>query len=166
MNTQLDQETTLLIEEHVRRLLETMGFSASVATSYRELVAKDKPPAWQVRINIEAGSAGRLLIGNQGQHLAALQQVVRSLVRRHLAERAVIVVDVNQYRSRRERTLIQLAEDVARQATRTGRTVVLRPMSPADRRAIHTALSLRSDVQTESLGDEPNRRVVVRPIFL
>src|SRR5689334_19777902 len=105
MNTPIDQETSLLIEEHVRQLLGAMGFDVTVTSTSREVTEKDTEATCHIRISIEAGEAGRLLIGNQGQHLAALQHIIRSLVRRHLARQAIIMVDVNQYRSRRERAL-------------------------------------------------------------
>lgn len=154
----LDNQSLLLIEEHVRRLLSIMGFSEA---QVRCAVASDV-----LTVSIEAGGEGRTLIGAGGAHLSALQHVVRCILRSQLAERVHILVDVNSYRVRREQSLLNLAQEVARKASRTGRTIALRPMSAADRRAIHTALAKQPDIHTESLGEEPNRRVVVRPIFL
>jgi spoIIIJ-associated protein len=155
----LDQPSLALIEEHVRQLLGIMGFTqVRVHCSINED---------GLCIALEAGEASRILIGTSGAHLIALQHIIRCLLRRHLPNNEYYVrVDVNGYRSRREQTLSSLAEAVARKTQHTGRTVVLRPMPAADRRTIHTALAHRKDVRTESLGDEPNRRVVVRPIFL
>lgn len=154
----LDAGALILIEEHVRRLLSMMGFTnASVRCDMSADV---------LAITIEAGEEGRILIGPQGSHLASLQHIVRCLLRAQLKEIIHITVDVNGYRLRREQGLLQLAQEVARKAHRTGRTVVMRPMPASDRRAIHTALANQKDIRTESLGDEPNRRVVVRPVFL
>lgn len=158
MNAELDMPAVTLIEEHVRRLLTMMGLAK---VNVRCVVEEDT-----LHINIEAGELGRVLIGTQGSHLLALQHVVRCLLRRQLKEEVRIVVDVNGYRARREKSLFGLAEEVARKAHHTGRTVVLQPMSAADRRTIHTALANHKDITTESLGDEPNRRVVIRPVFL
>lgn len=154
----LDAQALILIEEHVRRLLAMMGFNESkVRCGVQEDV---------LSVVIEAGDEGRALIGTQGAHLAALQHVVRCILRAQLREQVRIFVDVNNYRVRREQSLLSLAQEVARKAQRTGRTIAMQPMSAADRRTVHTALSHQKDVRTESLGQEPNRRVVVRPIFL
>lgn len=155
----MDIAGVALIEEHVRHMLTIMGFAD--VTVHCHL-----PEDQTLKVDINAGDTGRLLIGAHGAHLAAFQHVVRCLLRRHVQEDVRVVVDVNGYRVRRERGLLDLAEEVARRAHRTGRTVVLRPMTAADRRAVHTALAGHKDISTESLGEEPNRRVVVRPVFL
>ena len=154
----MDTAGTVLIEEHVRHVLAMMGFGG---VTVRCQVVGDV-----MRVDIQAGEQGRLLIGAGGNHLAALQHILRCLLRSYMDGDVRVVVDVNGYRMRREQTLLDLAQEVARRAQRTGRTVVLRPMSAADRRAVHTALSGHKDISTESLGSEPNRRVVVRPVFL
>ncbi len=159
MNMVLDGPARALIEEHVRRLVHIMGFE-----SVR--VQCDVDGNESLRINLEAGPEGKMLIGMHGSHLQALQHLIRCVLRKELSSVTRILVDVNGYQARRERTLIDLAEETARKAQHTGRTVVLQPMSASDRRAIHAALANRKEVTTESLGDEPNRRVVVRPIFL
>lgn len=155
----LDAAAIALIEEHVRRLLEVMDFGEA---KVRCSVDRDSV----LHVDVEAGNDGRLLIGTQGYHLLALQHIVRCLLREEVQHVGFIQVDVNGYRARRERSLLGLAEEVARKAHRTGRTVVLQPMTSADRRTIHTALARHKDITTESLGEEPNRRVVVRPVFL
>ena len=154
----LDDQVLALIEEHVRRLLVIMNFTD--ATVHCD--SSDDT----LLITIDAKDLGRLLIGPQGAHLLALQHIIRCLLRSQLKEAVRITVDVNGYRSRREQSLSHLAQEVARKAQRTGRTIALEPMSAADRRAIHAALANQKDIRTESLGDEPNRRVVVRPVFL
>lgn len=163
-----DGPALTLLEEHVRCLMVHMGFTEVAVHSRANTLpaAAEQPERVNLLIHIEAGDEGRLLIGAQGIHLSALQHVIRSLLRRQLNESVYITVDVNGYRARRERGLMGLAEAAARRAKNQGRTVVLKPMEAADRRAIHSALSARSDVRTESMGDEPNRRVVIRPIFL
>lgn len=153
-----------LIEEHIRYLLAVMGFAdVRVSCACRSLPAD--PARQQYDIAITAGPAGRLLIGAHGAHLQALQHIVRALLKRELAASARVTVDVNSYRLDRERTLQHLAEEAARKAGRTGRAIVLPPMAAGERRTIHTSLAARADINTESLGTEPNRRVVVRPVF-
>jgi spoIIIJ-associated protein len=159
MSTVLDNATAALIEEHVRRLLGVMNFGEAKVTC-------SAPDEESLIIEVEAGEVGSLLIGTQGTHLLAFQHIVRCLLRRQIDKPIHINVDINGYRLRRERSLLGLAEETAKKAQRTGRTVVMSPMPAADRRTIHSALANYKDVRTESLGEEPNRRVVVRPIFL
>ena len=155
----MDGAGVALIEEHVRHILTMMGFED--VTVHCQLSADET-----MRVDVNAGDNGRLLIGAHGAHLAAFQHILRCLLRRHMSEGVRVVVDVNGYRLRREKGLLDLAQEVARRAHRTGHTVVLDPMSASDRRAIHTALANHKDIRTESLGEEPNRRVVVKPVFL
>jgi len=167
MNTTLDSQALTLIEEHVRRLLDTMGFAhATVRCRHQNTAATDAVNGAILHIELEAGDEGKLLIGNQGNHLAALQHIIRCLLRRQIDRDVYITLDINGYRARREQSLLSLAEATARRAKMQGRTIVLRPMAAADRRMIHTALASRQDISTESMGDEPNRRVIVKPIFL
>ncbi len=158
--TTINHQATALIEEHVRHLVSMMGFDqVKVNCSFL-------PPCQHLHIAIDAGPSGRILIGTRGSHLAALQHVIRSLLRRQLKETLRITIDVNGYLAGRERTLLHLAEEAARKAGRTGQAIVLPPMVAAERRTIHTSLAARPNISTESLGEEPNRRVVVRPIFI
>ena len=151
-----------LIEEHIRRLIVVMGFTdTKVTCSYRTVAAQH-----YLHVSLIAGPAGRLLIGTHGAHLQALQHIVRALIKRQVREPVRITVDVNGYLASKERTLLHLAQEAARKAGRTGRAIVLPPMSAAARRTIPPTLAARQDVNTESLGEEPNRRVVVRPIFI
>jgi spoIIIJ-associated protein len=157
--TRLDDAATELIGEHVRRLLSTIGLEDLQVTC-------DASEVGILRISIGAGEEGRSLIGAQGAHLASLQHIIRCVLRRHIESDVHILVDVNGYRARREKSLYSLAEEVARKAQRTGRPVAMSPMSALDRRTIHTALAAHKDIVTESMGDGPDRRVIVRPVFL
>ena len=168
MSGQFDDPTLRLIEEHVRRLVERVGVASDVSVTcvVHSVAQPASSTGEELRINVETGSDGRLLIGANGTHLWALQHLIRCVLRRQLGQAIQATVDVNHYRQRREHTLTQLAQTTARRATLQGQTIILRPMRAADRRLIHTALAERSDVKTESTGDEPNRRVVVQPTFI
>lgn len=162
----ISAETTALVEEHIRRLLEVMGFlDAKVACAYRagSSFRSNQPYLY---ISINSLESGRLLIGVHGAHLSALQHLVRATIRRHLAAPLRVTVDVNGYVASRERTLLHLAEEAARKVGRSGRAITLPPMAASERHIIHNILSSRQDISTESLGDEPNRRIVVRPVFI
>src|SRR5207248_3649084 len=104
-----------------------------------------------------------VLIGWRGETLRALQTVTNVIVGRHLGEERVII-DVERYRQRREHTVREIAYRAARQVKVTGDPITLDAMQPFERRAIHLALDDDPTVTTNSVGEEPNRRVIVSPV--
>jgi len=103
------------------------------------------------------------LIGWRGETLRALQAVTNVMVGKHLAEGERVIVDVERYRQRREHTVREIAMRAARQVKMTGDAITLDAMQPFERRAIHLALEGDPDVTSSSIGEEPERRVVVGP---
>jgi spoIIIJ-associated protein len=132
---------------------------------------------FQVRVEIEGGETNRLnvvgegnekealgaLIGRKGERLSALQHLVNLLLSRRVGEWTRVLVDVEDYRGRRERQLRDLANRAAERVMTTGKMLQLEPMSALERRWIHLALREHGKVATQSIGEEPNRRVVVLP---
>ena len=102
-----------------------------------------------------------ILIGRRGETLDALQYLTSLKVNRGREGYTRVTLDTENYRARREDTLIRLANRMANRATRTGRRVSLEPMNPYERRVIHFALQANEGVNTHSEGDEPNRHVVI-----
>ena len=110
------------------------------------------------------GCRGRglgVLIGRRGETLDALQYLVNLVVGRRVGRRARIILDVENYRRRREDTLIRLARRLSEKVKRTGGRIVLEPMNPHERRIIHMALQGDDQVYTFSEGEEPFRKVVI-----
>ncbi len=110
-----------------------------------------------------AGEDSGLLIGRRGQTLQALQFIVTLIVRKQMNEDVRVVLDVENYRQRRETSLRDMADKVASRVAQTNRSITLEPMSPADRRIIHTSLAEHPDVRTESAGEGENRKVTIMP---
>jgi spoIIIJ-associated protein len=110
-----------------------------------------------------SGEDSGLLIGRRGQTLQALQFLVTAIVRAQHGETARVVLDVEGYRNRREVALRDMAAKVAERVVQTGRSISLEPMSPADRRIIHTALTDHPGVTTESFGVGEGRKVTILP---
>lgn len=104
-----------------------------------------------------------MLIGRRGDHLSQIQFLINTLVNRKLETWTRVILDVEGYRARREESLVGLAERVARQVSRSGRSIVLEPMPANERRIIHLTLKQHPDVATRSDGDGSSRRITVEP---
>lgn len=103
-----------------------------------------------------------VLIGRRGQTLDAIQYLVNIVGNRYAKENRIrIVLDAENYRSRRKSTLERLANKLADKAYKTGKDVVLEPMTPLERKIIHTQLQDHPRVQTYSQGEDPYRKVVI-----
>lgn len=116
----------------------------------------------KININLITTSSATL-IGYRGEMLDALQTLAGAVANIGKDEYKRLVVDCEGYRQKREETLKSLAEKLANKAEKTGRKVSLEPMNPFERRIIHSALTNREHVKTESMGTEPNRYVVIIP---
>ena len=137
----------------VEGLLKHMGVRAQVTV---------RTGADPITLDISGRDLGAL-IGWRGETLRALQAVTNVMVGKHLAEGERVIVDVERYRQRREHTVREIAMRAARQVKMTGDAITLDAMQPFERRAIHLALEGDPDVTSSSIGEEPDRRVVVGP---
>lgn len=140
-----------------RDLLSRMKVNARVETRYGEADVDGEIP---LLVDIR-GDDLSVLIGRRAETLNALQYILALIVSKEADKWVQVVVDVEGYRSRRERQLRQLARRMAEQAIRTGKRQVLEPMSSAERRIIHLELRDHPDVTSESIGEEPNRKVTI-----
>lgn len=145
-----DAETVRIL---VRQLLERMGIRADVSA---------QETGESILVDISGRDLG-MLIGWRGETLRALQTMTNLLASRHVAAERRVVVDVEKYRQRRENTVREIAERAAMQVKVTGDPITLDAMQPFERRAIHLALQDDPAVTTGSIGEEPDRRVVVSP---
>lgn len=159
----VDEADERAAKEVVRELLAHMGVVADVmAVDNPSAVPLDADDPPTIFIDVLGRDLG-MLIGRRGEHLAQLQYLVNLLINRRLDAWTRVVVDIEGYRSRREESLISLAERVARQVARSSRPIVLEPMPPNERRIIHIALRANPEVTTESSGEGSMRRVTVQP---
>ncbi len=108
-----------------------------------------------------AGENMGLLIGRRGETLDALQYLTNLHVNRDQENYVRVALDTENYRAKREESLVRLANRMANRAVKTGRRVALEPMNPYERRVIHSALSGNRQVETHSEGDDPYRRLVI-----
>jgi spoIIIJ-associated protein len=144
-----------------QRILETLmghlGFDASVQVAAGETS----------RLNVVANGDDRealgALIGRKGERLSALQHLVNLMLSKEMGAWTRVLVDVEDYRGRRERQLRELADRAAARVSETGKMLQLEPMPALERRWIHLTLRDHPAVVTQSIGEEPNRRVVLVP---
>lgn len=152
-------ELLRLSEQTVADLLNRMKIQARLETRYGEADEDDQRP---VLVDIRGDDLG-VLIGRRAEILNALQYIVNLMVSKRLERWVQIVIDVEGYRARRDRQLRQMARRMAEQAVRTGRRQVLEPMAASERRIIHLELRDHPQVLTQSIGEEPARKVTIVP---
>ena len=146
-----------LANEALNRILQAAGVNVS-----RTLRAANDPDVGGPIIDLSGEDSG-LLIGRRGQTLQSLQFLVNLIVRKKYGEEVRVFLDVENYRGRRESSLREMASKVAGRVVQTSRSITLEPMTPADRRIVHTTLSEHPGVTTESMGVGDNRKVTIIP---
>ncbi|GAP17035.1 RNA-binding cell elongation regulator Jag/EloR [Levilinea saccharolytica] len=155
-----DEETLRIAVQVVSDLLERMKVRARVTADYVQPEEGGDQPTVMVEIQ---GNDLSILIGRRSETLNALQYIANLIVGREAGRWVPLMIDVQGYRQRRERQLRQLARRMAEQALHTGRRQVLEPMPANERRVIHLELREHDAVSTESVGEEPNRKVTIVP---
>jgi spoIIIJ-associated protein len=114
-----------------------------------------------VQINITGEDSG-IIIGRRGETLDALQYLTSLVVNKETQEYKKVSLDIENYRQKREETLVNLANRLARKVIKYKKSITLEPMNPYERKIIHSTLQENSSIETYSLGDEPNRKVIIR----
>ena len=142
-------------------LVDRMNLRARVEVVPQSDAEADEGERVQV-LNIVGDDLG-VLIGRQNEVLSALELVTRLMVNQRVHARSDFIVDVNGYRAKRAESLRKLALRMADQAVETGRTAVLEPMPPAERRIVHLALRDHPKVTTQSVGEGDRRKVTIVP---
>ena len=144
----------------VIELLERMRVKAVVEPCF--IAPEDEKDNRIILVDIQ-GDDLSILIGRRSETLNALQYIASLIVSKELGKWVPMMIDVQGYRKRRDRQLRQLGRKMAEQALQTGRRQVLEPMPANERRVIHLELRDNPQVITESMGDEPYRKVTISP---
>lgn len=118
---------------------------------------------YSILVDIKGESAG-LLIGYRGESLNAMQTILSTIANRHTNEKIKLLLDIEKYRAKRVKILEELAEKVSRTVLKTGKSVTLEPMSAYERKIIHSKLQEHTRVETYSIGEGDNRRIVIAKI--
>ena len=146
-------ETKQTVKDIVLDLLSRLGIEGEVE------VNTDETDAYRVHISSEETG---LLIGYHGRTLESFQMILSMIVAKEMAP-AKIYVNVNDYREKREESLMYLAQRAAERVIESGRPVELTHLSPAERRIVHLTLSGEERIETESQGEGDHRILVVKP---
>ena len=142
-------------EKNVKTFLDEFLKQLGNDTNYK--IKKDD---FGLEIVIE-GADSAILIGYRGETLYALQTLISSMAGKNSEEKIRILLDIGNYKEKREKTLENLALKLAKSVEKTGKPIKLEPMQAYERKIIHSALQESKTVKTESIGEEPRRRIVI-----
>ena len=146
-------------ESVVSKMLHLLNLQAQVSAHYG---STERDGRHNIHVDIR-GNDLSILIGRRSETLSAFQYIASLIVGKEEQQFVQLTVDVEGYRDRREKQLIQMAKRMADQVSKSGRRQTLEPMPSAERRIIHIALRDHPDVKTESTGEEPYRKVMILP---
>jgi len=155
----LDDNLLFISRQVVAELLEKMKIQARIEVRYGDPDEEGQRP---VTVDVQ-GDDLAVLIGRRAEILNALQYIVNLIVSKQVEHWVQVVIDVQGYRARHERQLRQMAQRMADQAMKTGRRQTLEPMPASDRRIIHLELRDHPAVTTQSVGEDPSRKVTIIP---
>ena len=146
------REVISFIKDYIYNLLKDMGFSVNI-----EIRKSDELPTYIIYSDNDS-----LVIGKNGRNLQALSKVVSQAVMKEIGKSFKFIIDVNDYKEKRDENLVRLARKVAREVKQSKVEAKLDSMNSYERRIVHNALTNNKYVYTESVGEEPNRCVVIK----
>jgi spoIIIJ-associated protein len=166
-NSQTDEQQIQKGQQWLLELLQLMAIPAQVHTSQVEDESSDESKVTWLTIDESNLTPEQinLIIGNEGATIDAIQYLANALlnIKVESGNQRYFTIELNGYRVKRQGELLALAEEVAQKVRETGEEVEVKALSSAERRQIHSFLSKSGDLTTESRGQEPDRRLVVRP---
>ncbi len=154
-------ESRATVTAFVQSLVQHLGVSC-------EVDVREEPRGEGVflAVSLSAPDGARTLIGRNGQTLSALENIIRAACARRCSEVVGVSVDANDYRRLKAQQVAEVARQAVARVRDTQKAEALPPMSSYERRIVHMELAAHSDIATESIGEEPHRRVVIKPFSL
>lgn len=143
----------------LKRMVSFMNIDCQVEA--KEEVADDRGEG-AIVVSIQTPDNARFLIGKNGQNLKAIEHTLRAMLIKDGKE-GTIVLDVNDYRKSRVTHLVDVAKQAVARVRNSQKAEALFPMSSYERRVVHMELAAYPDIATESIGSEPQRRVIIKP---
>lgn len=141
-------------ENYIKNLISSLGLEVSLQTVYRDKIAK---------ILIETNK-NSLIIGQNGSTLQSLNELVKLAVNSKFKKKFRILLDISDYKDKKYRRSIATAKKIAKEVLKTHVDVKLDPMTPDERKKVHTALASFKNIKTESIGDGKDRAIVIKYI--
>ncbi len=146
------REVKKFIKEYLQNFLKDLGFNSNIEFK------NDDIPIYTIYSDNDA-----LLIGKNGKNLHALEIILSQVLKKELGIQFKFILDINSYKEKREKTIERLARNIAKEVAATKVETKLDSMNSYERRIVHQILSNNKHVYTESVGEEPNRCVVIKP---
>ena len=140
---------------------DAVGFLENVLDKMNIAVSIEKIEDEESILLKITGKDSGIIIGRRGETLDALQYLTSLVVNKNSDVYKRVTIDIENYRQKREETLVKLADRLAERVVRYRKSVTLEPMNPYERRIIHSTLQNNRYVNTHSVGEEPNRKVVI-----
>jgi len=148
------------IKKTIENIFKAMSFSGPEIEIKKDNTQKDKEI---ININLDLKTKeAEPFIKDNSEGLSALQHVLRVILSRGGTTQSFLILDINGYKEGRKNELNDVAVEAAKKVRRTKKTMILEPMSAFERRVIHLKLAEQPDIVTESIGEEPERRVAIR----
>lgn len=150
-------------EEDIEKIkLKVVKFLDEFIENFDKLTYKIDIDIDRAFINVKIdGEDAKILIGYRGEVLNALQVILNSLTNQENLARVKVILNVSNYKEKREQSLIELSDKIAKTVMKTGKTITLEPMMAYERKIIHTRLQNNDKISTYSVGEEPYRKVVI-----
>jgi len=150
----ISQKNLETIKKITEQFFEKIGFEVEIEV--RPLQEKTLP------INLKMAEP-KILIGEKGKTLTEIQHLLKAMIIKKIQEPIFVDLDISDYKKKKYQYLRELARSLADEVALSKKERILSPMSAAERRIIHLELAERKDVTTESIGQEPERKIVIRP---
>lgn len=154
----MEEKDLKTIKKSTEDLVKKMGFKGKA-----ELKKESQSEQENLICNIEVGDNSNFLIGQYGANLQALQHIVRLIVRKKTDNKVRFTLDVNSYRQQRNELIAEQARSIAQQVIKEKKAVIMRPMSPYERRIVHIELASNDRIVTDSVGEGEGRKVIIKP---
>lgn len=155
LETEVDEEAKSIADKFLKEIFETLSIEAEINYSVVD---------GALMVKVFGDDASRL-IGRRGESLDSLQMLVGLAVNKKREKYVKVLLDIENYRAKREESLVKYANKMARQAAKQRRIIKLEPMNPYERRIIHSALQTDRYVKTYSEGKDPYRKIVIEPKY-
>lgn len=154
--TQLDKDEVI---KTIEKMVSFMNVDCRVEAKFQPA---DGHGEGAVAVSVQTSADARFLIGRNGQNLKALEHILRAMLVKENKE-GTIVLDINDYRKSRTDYLVDVAKQAVTRVRNSQKAEALFPMSAYERRIVHMELAAYPDIATESIGSEPQRRVIIKP---